>query len=60
VREDYLDQAVIDPPTIMHQRDRRVRDPPNHRQRHRRGPGGDRGPAAAMVAARANVTLSTR
>jgi hypothetical protein len=31
VREDRLDQAAIDLPTIMHQRDRRVRDPPNHR-----------------------------
>jgi len=29
--EDRLDQAAIDLPTIMHQRDRRVRDPPNHR-----------------------------
>jgi len=30
VLEDRLDQAAIDLPTIMHQRDRRVRDPPNH------------------------------
>ena len=29
--EDRLDQAAIDLPTIMHQRDRRVRHPPNHR-----------------------------
>jgi hypothetical protein len=31
VLEDRLDQAAIDLPTIMHQRDRRVRDPPNRR-----------------------------
>jgi hypothetical protein len=31
VLEDRLGQAAIDLPIIMHQRGRRVRDPPNHR-----------------------------